>query len=266
MAVQIPCPECRAVTLLKDDGFQKLYIRAECPICKEQRPSPFRGFQCGHVVCDACYGELAARGFADGRETPTHVPRTEGNVPVPGEVSVGPASAGGYATEDPDVTPDPYDLGNVRNFERPGTSYEGGSRSDGRGATPSFPYPVQRNRPEAGRGREGRRTQREDPKKRFSKALVTLLRFPNTNFTHLWDTRIEVDDRNMSVRLREALELTESNVGGSRQYEELKALFDEIIADQADDKRRFRTYGHGPDTRVSATYGWWPRTPSVRLS
>ena len=145
MAVRIPCPECRAVTLLKDDGFQKLYIRAECPICKEQRPSPFRGFQCGHVVCDACYGELAARGFADGRETPTHVPRTEGNVPVPGEVSVGPvgpplsvrrsASVGGYATEDPDVTPDPYDLGNVRNFERPGTSYEGGSRSDGMGAT-----------------------------------------------------------------------------------------------------------------------------------
>ena len=45
-----------------------------------------------------------------------------------------------------------------------------------------------------------------------------------------------------------------------------KELFDEIIADQADDKTRFRTYGHGPDTRVRATYGWWPRTPSVRLS
>ena len=180
--------------------------------------------------------------------------------------NIGPASVGGYAAENPDVTPDPYDLGNVRNFERPGTSYEGGSRSDGRGATPSFPYPVQRNRSEATRGREGRRTRREDPQKRFSKALVTLLRFPNTNFTHLRCTRIGVDGSNASVSLREALELTESNVGGSRQYEELKALFDEIIADQADDKRRFRTYGHGPDTRVSATYGWWPRTPSVRLS
>ena len=144
MAVRIPCPECRAVTLLKDDGFQKLYIRAECPICIEQRPSPFRVFQCGHVVCEACYANLAARGFAanqepdaadapaeqsvqaraaaDGRETPTHVPRTEGNVPVPGEVSVGPASVDGYAAEDPDETPDPYDLENVRKILLEGTA------------------------------------------------------------------------------------------------------------------------------------------------
>ena len=229
MAVRIPCPECRKLSEVKADGFQKLFLKeCECPICKEQKQTPFRAFQCGHAVCDECYGTLAD---AAARRR-------------------GPPSVADVAMEN----------------ERRAMEWE--RRSDGMGATRSFPYPAAIDHPrfEAGRGREGRRTRREDPKKRFSKALVTLLRFPNTNFTHLWDTRIEVHGPTASVSLRKALELTESNVGGSRQYEELKALFDEIIADQADDKRRFRTYGHGPDTRVRATYGWWPRTPSVRLS
>ena len=232
MAVRIPCPECRKLSEVKADGFQKLFLKeCECPICKEQKQTPFRAFQCGHAVCDECYGTLAD---AAARRR-------------------GPPSVADVAMEN----------------ERRAMEWE--RRRDGMGATRSFPYPAAIGHPrfEAGRGREGRRTRREDPKKRFSKALVTLLRFPNTNFTHLWDTRIDVDGQDMSVRLCEALELTESNVNpwrNPRPYEELKELFDEIIADQADDKTRFRTYGHGPDTRVRATYGWWPRTPSVRLS
>ena len=230
MAVQIPCPECRRLSEVKADGFQKLFLKeCECPICKEQKQTPFRAFQCGHAVCDECYGTLAD---AAARRR-------------------GPPSVADVAMEN----------------ERRAMEWE--RRRDGMGATRSFPYPAAIGHPrfEAGRGREGRRTRREDPQKRFSKALVTLLRFPNTNFTHLRCTRIGVDGSNASVSLREALELTESNVGGSRPYHELQALFAAIIADQADDKRRFCTYGHGPSTRVSATYGHGPTAfTSVRLS
>lgn len=41
---------------------------------------------------------------------------------MPGEVSVGPASVDGYAAEDPDETPDPYDLENVRKILLEGTA------------------------------------------------------------------------------------------------------------------------------------------------
>ena len=150
-----------------------------------------------------------------------------------------------------------------------------------RSATRGSGSPEQRHlfeAPERTFGRRHRQPARErgrggsDPQKEFSKALVTLLRFPNTNFTHLWDTRIEVHGQDMSVRLCEALELTESNVNGwrnPRPYEELKAMFDEIIAEDGhlNDNRRFRTCGHGLDTRVSATYGHGPTAfTSVRLS
>ena len=249
MAVRIPCPECRKLSEVKADGFQKLFLKeCECPICKEQKQTPFRAFQCGHAVCDECYGTLAD---AAARRR-------------------GPPSVADVAMEN----------------ERRAMEWE--RRSDGMGATRSFPYPAAIGHPrfEAGRGREGRRTRREDPKKRFSKALVTLLRFPNTNFTHLstggGSTRIEVHGQDMSVRLCEALELTESNVmaleltesnvngwRNPRPYEELKAMFDEIIAEDGhlNDNRRFRTCGHGLDTRVSATYGHGPTAfTSVRLS